>query len=237
MRIDPVTFEVVPRGGTKPIYVWEAPVRIWHWVMAVCMVLMIITGYLIGRPLVSNLGDTWITYDFGYIRLVHFVAGIVFTVLFIYRLFWACVGNRYSRMIFLPPLWSVKWWKGVFAQVAYYLFLRKTAPEYAGHNPLAQLAMFAMFVLGSFVVIITGLALYAQAWGWDTGWMTYFGWVFTLFGDVQAVRTIHHAMLYVFVLFTIAHVYMSFREDVMGGATTISSMTTGLRMFKESEHH
>jgi Ni/Fe-hydrogenase 1 B-type cytochrome subunit len=44
-------------------------------------------------------------------------------------------------------------------------------------------------------------------------------------------------MLYVFVLFTIAHVYMSFREDVMGGATTISSMTTGLRMFKESEHH
>ena len=97
--------------------------------------------------------------------------------------------------------------------------------------------MFAMFVIGSFVVIITGLALYAQAWGWDSGWMNYFGWVFPLFGDVQTVRTVHHTMLYVFVLFTIAHVYMSFREDVMGGATTISSMTTGLRMFKESEHH
>ena len=203
--------------------------------MAVAMFAMIITGYLIGRPLVSNLGDTWITYDFGYVRMVHFAAGLFFTALFIYRLFWVAVGNRYARMIF-PPLLSMKWWKGVFAQVAYYLFMRKSAPEYAGHNPLAQLAMFAMFVLGSFVIIITGLALYAQSWGWYTSWMAWFGWVFPLFGDVQAVRTVHHVMMYVFILFSIAHIYMSFREDVMGGATTLSSMSTGLRMFKEDHH-
>lgn len=155
MKIDPVTFEVDASGGTRPVYVWEAPVRVWHWLMAVAMFAMIITGYLIGRPLVSNLGDTWITYDFGYVRMVHFAAGLFFTALFIYRLFWVAVGNRYARMIFFPPLLSMKWWKGVFAQVAYYLFMRKSAPEYAGHNPLAQLAMFAMFVLGSFVIIIT----------------------------------------------------------------------------------
>ena len=236
MKIDPVTFEVDTTGGTHPIYVWEAPVRIWHWVMAVCMAVMIVTGYLIGAPLVSNLGDTWITYDLGYIRLAHFVAGMIFAVLFLYRIFWAIVGNRYARMIFIPPLWSLKWWKGVFAQVLYYLFLRKTAPEYAGHNPLAQLAMFAMFVLGSIVVILTGFALYGQAWGWDTGWMAWFGWVITLFGDAQAVRTVHHLCMYVFILFSIAHIYMSFREDVMGGATTLSSMSTGLRMFKQTHH-
>ena len=231
MKIDPVTFEVDVSAGTHPIYVWEAPVRVWHWAMAIAMAVMIVTGFLIGAPLTANIGDTWSTYDFGYVRLAHFVAGIVFTGLFVYRLYWAAVGNRYARMIFLPPLWSLKWWKGVFAQVAYSLFMKKTAPEYAGHNQ-AQLAMYAMFVLGSFLIIITGLALYAQAWGWDTGWMTYFGWVFTLFGDAQAVRTVHHALMYVFILFSIAHIYMSFREDVMGGATTLSSMSTGLRMFK-----
>ena len=96
--------------------------------------------------------------------------------------------------------------------------------------------MFAMFVLGSFVIIITGLALYAQSWGWDTSWMAWFGWVFVLFGDAQAVRTVHHVMMYVFILFSIAHIYMSFREDVMGGATTLSSMSTDLRMFKEDHH-
>ncbi len=236
MKIDPVTFEVDASGGTRPVYVWEAPVRVWHWLMAVAMFAMIITGYLIGRPLVSNLGDTWITYDFGYVRMVHFAAGLFFTALFIYRLFWVAVGNRYARMIFFPPLLSMKWRKGGCAQGAYYLFMRKSAPEYAGHNPLAQLAMFAMFVLGSFVIIITGLALYAQSWGWDTSWMAWFGWVFVLFGDAQAVRTVHHVMMYVFILFSIAHIYMSFREDVMGGATTLSSMSTGLRMFKEDHH-
>ena len=171
MKIDPVTFEVDPSGGTEPLYVWEAPVRVWHWVMAFLMAVMIVTGFLIGEPPTSNLGDTWITYDFGYVRLAHFAAGLAFTALFIYRLYWAVVGNRYARMIFLPPLWSFKWWKGVFTQAAYYLFMKRSSPEYAGHNPLAQLAMFGFFFLGSIVIIITGLALYAQAWGWDTGWM------------------------------------------------------------------
>ena len=112
MKIDPVTFEVDVSAGTHPIYVWEAPVRVWHWAMAIAMAVMIVTGFLIGAPLTANIGDTWSTYDFGYVRLAHFVAGIVFTGLFVYRLYWAAVGNRYARMIFLPPLWSLKWWKG-----------------------------------------------------------------------------------------------------------------------------
>lgn len=237
MKIDPITFEVDPAGGLKPIYVWEAPVRVWHWIMAVCMFVLIGTGYLIGRPLVANLGPTWATYDFGYIRLAHFVAGMIFAVLFAYRLYWAFVGNRYARMIFLPPLWRWRWWKGVIAQVQYYLFMRKHAPEYAGHNPLAQLAMFGMFVISSFLIILTGFALFAQQWGWGTGWMPFISWIFPLFGDVQSVRTTHHVLMYVFILFACAHIYMSFREDIMGGAVTLSSMSTGLRLFKEEHEH
>ncbi len=233
MRIDPITYEVDTSYGDKPIYVWEAPIRVWHWLMVIAMVALIGSGYLIGQPPVANLGDTWSTYTFGNIRLVHFVAGMIFAVLFVYRLYWAVVGNRYARQIFLPPLWSLRWWKGVIAQAMYYVFMRKSAPEYAGHNPLAQLAMFSMFVLGSFVIIFTGFALYAQQWGWGTGWMPYFSWVIEMFGDVQSVRTIHHAFMYVFVMFSMAHIYMSFREDAMGGATTLSSMSSGLRMFKE----
>lgn len=137
MKIDPVTYEVDVAAGTQPLYVWEAPVRIWHWIMAFLMFVMIATGFLIGAPLVSNLGDTWITYGFAYIRGIHFIAGMIFTVLFIGRLYWGVVGNRYSRMILVPPLWSLKWWKMLFEQVKYYLFFRPQSPEYAGHNPLA----------------------------------------------------------------------------------------------------
>lgn len=36
------------------IYVYEAPVRLWHWVNALCIVLLCVTGYLIAAPAVNN---------------------------------------------------------------------------------------------------------------------------------------------------------------------------------------
>lgn len=234
MRIDPVTYEVTGATPLRPLYVWEAPVRVWHWATVLCMMALIPTGWLIGAPPPANLADTGTTNVFGNIRGIHFAAGMLFTVLFAARLGWCAAGNRYSRMIFAPPVWSGRWWRGVLEQVRHYLFLRPHAPEYAGHNPLAQLAMFLMFALPGTGIIVTGLALYAQVWGWGTGLMRGFDWVFVLAGGAQSVRTMHHALMYVLVAFTVFHVYMSFREDVMGGATTVSSMTTGLRMFKEA---
>ena len=47
MKIDKVTYEVdLSDGDKRPIYVWEAPVRVWHWLMVVTMFTMIVTGYL-----------------------------------------------------------------------------------------------------------------------------------------------------------------------------------------------
>ena len=45
MKIDPVTYEVDMSAGTHPLYVWEAPVRVWHWAMMVCMFVMICLLY------------------------------------------------------------------------------------------------------------------------------------------------------------------------------------------------
>ena len=36
MRIDPVSGQVLA-GPLEPVYVYEAPVRLWHWVMMVAM--------------------------------------------------------------------------------------------------------------------------------------------------------------------------------------------------------
>ena len=112
MKIDKVTYEVdLSDGDKRPIYVWEAPVRVWHWLMVITMFTMIVTGYLIGRPLEANLGNTWATFQFADIRMIHFIAGICFTGLFVYRIFWAFMGNRYAHQIFLPPFWSFKFLK------------------------------------------------------------------------------------------------------------------------------
>jgi Ni/Fe-hydrogenase 1 B-type cytochrome subunit len=116
--------------------------------------------------------------------------------------------------------------------MASHLFLRPDDARWVGHNPLALASMFAMFVLGTIVSIITGLGLYAQSSGWGSGWMNAFGWVTVLLGTPQAVRTVHHLAMWYMLLFALVHVYMAFRQDIMGRSTIISTMVNGIRMWK-----
>ena len=39
------------------VYVWEFPVRLYHWVNAVCVVALIATGYIIGNPTTISYAD------------------------------------------------------------------------------------------------------------------------------------------------------------------------------------
>ena len=96
------------------------------------------------------------TYFFGNIILLHLVCGMLFAVLMLYRIYWAFVGNKYSRMIFILPFWDMEWIKGISA-LPLLPFLNKHPKEYVGHNPLAQTAMCLMYVLGSVLIILTGL--------------------------------------------------------------------------------
>ena len=41
----------------QPEYVYEAPVRLWHWINAACIVVLAISGYLIGSPLATQPGE------------------------------------------------------------------------------------------------------------------------------------------------------------------------------------
>ena len=231
MKVNRVSGRVLS-GPYEPVYVYEAPVRFWHWAMMLCMIVLAGTGYLIGAPPPAIGGEATFSYFFANIRLIHFIAAMLFAVLFLVRLVWVFVGNRHARSIFVPPVWSGEWWSGLASQLAYYLFLRKEPHHWVGHNPLAQLAMFLMFVLGAVVVILTGFSLFAEQYGWGSAWMGAFGWVNVLLGGSQMVRTIHHLAMWYLVLFAAIHVYMVFREDIMSGETVISTMINGIRMFK-----
>jgi Ni/Fe-hydrogenase 1 B-type cytochrome subunit len=231
MRINPVSGQVL-EGPLEPIYVYEAPVRLWHWVMMVAMFVLMATGYLIGSPPPAIGGEAAFSYFFAYIRMTHFIAAMVFAVAFLVRVYWAFVGNHTSRAIFVPPVWNASWWKGLFGQMGYYLFLRKESDLWVGHNPLAQIAMFAMYTLGTVFIIITGLALYSEQWGWGTWPMSLMGWVFVLFGDPQMVRTLHHLAMWYLAFFAVTHIYIVIREDIMRRESVIGTMINGIRMWK-----
>jgi Ni/Fe-hydrogenase 1 B-type cytochrome subunit len=231
MRVEPVTGRVTG-GPLEPVYVYEAPVRLWHWATVLCIVVLSGTGYLIGSPPPAIGGEAYESFFFGWIRMIHEVAGYLLVVAFLVRVYWALVGNRTARTIFYMPVWRAEWWRGFFRQMGYYLFLRKESDLWVGHNPAAQFAMFLMFMLGLILMIVTGMALYAEQWGWGVGYMAWFGWVFTLLGDPQWVRTLHHLGMWYLLLFALIHVYIVFREDIMSGETIISTMVNGIRMWK-----
>jgi Ni/Fe-hydrogenase 1 B-type cytochrome subunit len=223
------------RSTLFPVYVWQVPVRIWHWVMALAMVVLAVTGYLIGSPPPSVGGEASNSFLFGYIRFAHFAAAYIFAVGFVLRLIWVVVGNRFAREIFLVPLKMLDagWWGGLFDQTKYYLFLKPGARPWQGHNPLAMAAMFFMYVLGTVFMICTGFALYGEGLGMDSWAFALFSsWVLPLLGGSQSAHTLHHLGMWYLLVFTLVHLYMVIREDICSEETVISTMINGWRVAK-----
>jgi len=221
--------------GREPVYVWEAPVRLWHWVMALAMAVLAVTGYFIASPLPSTPGEASDNYLLGYIRFAHFAAAYVFTIFLLVRIYWVFAGNKFAREIFAVPRSMLKpsWWGGLIDQGLYYAFLKNEARSYQGHNPLAQAAMFFMYLLGSLFMIVTGFALYGEGTGMGSWQYKLFSsWVIPLFGQSQDVHTWHHLGMWYLILFTIIHVYIVVREDISSRETVISTMVNGWRLPK-----
>jgi len=223
----------VPTVKRTAVYVYEAPVRIWHWVNALSITLLAITGYLIANPLPSMPGEASDHFVMGYMRFVHFAAGYVFAVAFLGRLYWALVGNRYSRQLFSLPFWRLSFWKDVFHEARWYAFLEQEPRKYIGHNPLAHLFMVAIITVGGLVMLTTGFALYAEQTGLGSWQDRLFGWLIPLMGQSQDVRMWHHWGMWIIVIFVMLHVYTAIREDIMSRQSLISTMISGWRMFKD----
>lgn len=218
------------------IYVYEAPVRIWHWVNAIAIVVLSVTGYLIGSPLPTmGTGEAYDQFIFGYIRFVHFAAGYILAVAWIGRIYWAIVGNHHAQQLFVLPFWNLKWWGEVLHEVKWYAFLEKKPKKYIGHNPLAQLSMFMFFTLGVTFMIFTGFALYSEGLGLGSWADRLFGWIIPLFGQSQDVHTLHHLGMWWIIVFVIIHVYVAIREDIMSRQSIVSTMISGERMFKDDD--
>lgn len=215
------------------VYVYEAPVRIWHWVTAICIVLLCVTGYFIGQPPGSVTGEASYHFFFGWIRLIHFGAGLTLAVFMVLRIYWFLVGNHHAKELFLPPVWSKKWWGEVWHEIRWYTFTTDRPKKYIGHNPLAQIAMFTLFLLPCLVIILTGLALYAEGQGIDSWWYSAFGWVITMFGNSFVVHTIHRVCMWIIICFSTIHIYLAIREDIMSRQSLVSTMISGWRYFKD----
>lgn len=225
--------EVQVAPAVKAIYVYEAPVRIWHWVNALSIVVLAVTGYFIGQPPPTMPGEASDHYLMGYIRFAHFTAAYLFAIGLLGRLYWAFVGNHHARELFTLPVFTPAYWRELVTMLQWYLFLRQRPSRYVGHNPVARFMMFFLFLFLSLFMIASGFAMYGeglQAGSWAD---RLFGWMIPLLAQSQDVHTWHRLGMWTMVVFVMLHIYAAIREDIMGRQSIVSTMISGVRTFKD----
>ena len=209
----------------RRVYVWELPVRLYHWVNALCVVVLCATGYLIGRPLaITYSSEAYQQYWFGTVRFIHFVAGFVFFFNFLVRIYWGFVGNSYAKWTNFIPTRRAQWQE--MMEVTKVDVLQTSARRIVtvGHNALAGVIYFLSFLAFLFQSL-TGFALYSSM---SHSWFPrIFAWITPLMGGDFAVRQWHHIFMWFFILFVLIHVYLVFYHDYIEGRGTTSSMVGG----------
>ena len=128
--------------ASRRILVWDAPVRVFHWLI------------------VLSFAGAWLTAESERWRLLHVTLGYTMAGLVGFRILWGLVGTRHAR--FSSFVRSP-------AAVGRYLraMLRGQPEHHIGHNPAGALAIVALLGL-ALAIAASGWAVFNDAGG---GWM------------------------------------------------------------------
>jgi len=219
-----------PSGNYRWVYLWEWPIRAMHWAAALSIVLLVVTGFYIGKPYFITHGEASKHFLMGWMRFLHFAAAGVFVATAIVRVYWLFAGNQFERWKALFPVRKTDW-INMFKQVKFYLMIQpEKAPHYLGHNPLQQFSYTAMYGI-AVIQVVTGFAMYGQSRPGGL-WYTLFGWVVPLLGGIQVVHFVHHVFTWLFITFIPIHIYLALRADLLERTGTISSIVSGGRFVR-----
>jgi Ni/Fe-hydrogenase 1 B-type cytochrome subunit len=232
-----------PTNDFKRVLVWELPVRLFHWLNALCITVLAITGFIIADPpAIMSSAEASESYWFGTIRVIHFITAYIFLVNALLRIYWAFKGNYYSNWRAFLPL-SKKARQNILHVIKIDVLLQNEEEEVyknisVGHNYLASFSYVILFLL-ALVQIFTGFGLYAPMSAW---WLPQlFAWVPDFLGGDVMTRSIHHTSTWLFIIFTLIHVYLVFYHDWLEGRGESSAMISGYKFVRkeriESDDH
>jgi Ni/Fe-hydrogenase 1 B-type cytochrome subunit len=149
--------------------VWDVPTRLFHWINALAVLGLIVTGLEILTGNLLGLSPE------GKIALkrVHVFLGYVMAANLLWRFVWAFFGNRYARWRSVLPGGS-----GFAGALRAYVasFLTGEPQQYIGHNPLARIGASLLFLL-LLVQMATGLVLAGTDLFWPPFGRFFAAWV------------------------------------------------------------
>ena len=219
-------------GDIDRLYVWELPVRLTHWLIALSLLVLAVTGYYIGRPFITVPGEARFAFVMGTVKAIHFYAAIVFTLSVLSRIVWMFTGNEYARWDQFFPLSAVRR-RMLWETFSYYVFLRRNPPSVAGHNSLAGIMYSVVFLL-YLAMIATGLAIYSVSAGLDSP-MRAFDFLVPVFGGLQTARWIHHVGMWLLLGFLVHHIASAVLMSVVERKGTVESIFSGVKFITHGE--
>ncbi|HEX9352862.1 MAG TPA: Ni/Fe-hydrogenase, b-type cytochrome subunit [Streptosporangiaceae bacterium] len=218
----PATRAVAAPQELVRIRVWDLPVRVIHWLLVLALVVLSVTGFLIGTPLLHPAATTdWVTW----VKTIHEFTAYIFIALILARVMWLFQSpNRWSRWTEWIPV-SRDRRKQIIPSLRFYSFLDREPPPVVGHNPLAGMTYTLLYTMFG-VEILTGVVLWGvQGERWAA---TLTGWVLTL-APVPVIRFIHHLIMWLIWGFMVHHVYSALIVDRLEGSGLLSSIFSGFK--------
>jgi Ni/Fe-hydrogenase 1 B-type cytochrome subunit len=218
--------------GIKKYYLFSPSLRIAHWVWALAIGVLFITGIYIGNPFfIGTVGYEATFADLhaitmNWIRLFHFIFGYVLLAALILR--FGIMPFRKADRLIIPKVWTKVYWENAVDTLKNYLLITKSHKPYI-RNPLARTAYLGLFLLLIFEVI-TGFGMLGKS---NPGgfWDKLCGWIIPMLGDEYQVHRWHHIVAWIIVIFVVVHVYMVIREDILEKDGEVSSMVNGSKFF------
>ncbi len=226
------------------VYVFGRYIRAAHWIRNGLLIWLVLSGIYIGNPfLARNLtAEASNVFVMAQVRGWHVIAGwilLAMTLVRIYQFLFVRPDGKLglgAELRMAPVMFSWRAWRD---QLAFYLLMKRDHPHftYSNYGPLQYLVYTALYA-SLLVISITGIILAAPFLASGIGvwsaellrpievWM----------GGLANVRAVHRFVMWFFILFTLAHIYMAVWNSMRTGNLLIEGIVSGFAATDDGEH-
>jgi Ni/Fe-hydrogenase 1 B-type cytochrome subunit len=233
-------------SGLESYLVWDKTTRIFHWINAVCILLLLMFGLMIMNHNAIGIDGS----EELILKKLHTSVGYVFITNLIWRYVWGFIGNHYARWGAILPFH-----KGFLTSLKEYMAGFKSGKyiNYLGHNPAARISITLLFLLIT-IQALTGLVIagtdifYPPFGGFIQEWIAPAGVnpgdlvpgardmydpdAYTAMREFRApILKVHEINSYLLMLFIPVHILSVIVSDIKEGNGIISAMFTGKKVF------
>ncbi len=209
------------------LYRWQ------HWIRALSIVVLTVTGFYIAAPFVSPVPNSEPTnFMQALFRSWHEIFGFIMIAVVLFKSYLFVFSKRYKdEMGSFSDFLNPKVW---IQQVGYYLLVSKHPHLKGTYNPLQFIAYVGFYILMA-ILIITGLILYIHVYHNGLGAILYDVMIKleVMMGGLAWVRELHHIAMWGVILFVCVHIYMAIFNAVFGKDGSMDAIFSGMKWHKK----